>query len=374
MEMNTLIKNWADRTAYFYNVIAKELGDHAPAFYTQSPLLNLTCPPKVLVIGINPGSGGSYREQCNNPLWELNGNPMDGLHLIKGNPCWSEHKKWRYWKRLRQMFGEDNNPMDDENGYVVTNASFFATFKAKELNKNILKKTTPCSIELIDILKPQFILVLSGKSVLRTMAEVDEKTHYTQLFNSYSNVFIGDIHGVPCCGVSHPSAFMLSEERDLIRKVISQVYNKESIVRENYDGLLATINQRKNNPRLSNDVIFGLYKAIVVHDFPYECYENNDKCRRYDLRNGFQLTIACNSTTKAIAIRPKVYKGDKDIPYAGEIFNCLEKVGYVSAHSWLAIKHLNQLIFDDVNIEADRLVKEIIETIERVYQILPPTD
>jgi len=376
MEINNILAKWADRTATFYNEVAAQLGDNAPAFYTQSPLQNLVASPKVLIIGINPGSGGSYREQCNNDSWCLNGNQMDGFHLMTGNPFWPEHHKWLFWKRLRQMFDEWNNPLDDEGGYVVTNASFFATFKAKELNRDVLKKTMQCSLELIDILKPQLIIVLSGKSLLRTMSQVDKDIHYTRLFNSYSNVVVGEIHGVPCCGVPHPSASLLREERTIIKKMVTQVYNKEEIVKRDYESLLTAINQRKNNTAHPDNVIYDLYKAIVAHDFaPYICYEKHDKFRRYDLQNGLQLTVACNSGTKAIAIRPKDYKGEKDIdkmpiPHIGEIFNCLEQVGYISDPHWLAVKPLNRLLFDDTNIEADRLVKEVMETVGKINQIL----
>ena len=170
MEIYNILAKRADKTAVFYNEVATQLGDNAPAFYTQSPLHNIMASPKVLIIGINPGSDGSYKEQCNNDSWGLKGNQMDGFHLMKGNPFWLEHQKWLFWKRLRQIFDEGNNPLDNEGGYVVTNASFFATFNAKELNRDVLKKTMQCSLELIDILKPQFIIVLSGKILLRTIS------------------------------------------------------------------------------------------------------------------------------------------------------------------------------------------------------------
>lgn len=208
------------------------------------------------------------------------------------------------------------------------------------------------------------------------MSEVDKEIHYTRLFNSYSNVVVGNIHGVPCCGVPHPSASLLREERTLIKKVVTQVYNKEEFVKGDYESLLNIINERKNNSAHSDNVIYDLYKAIIAHDFaPYVCYEKHDKFRRYDLQNGLQLTIACNSSTKAIAIRPKDYKGEKDIdkmpiPHIGEIFNCLEEVGYISDPHWLAVKSLNRLLFDDVNIEADRIEKEVLETVGKINQIL----
>ena len=66
MEINNALAKWAERTTVFYNEVAARLGDDAPAFYTQSPLQNMMTSPKVLIIGINPGSGGSYKEQCNN--------------------------------------------------------------------------------------------------------------------------------------------------------------------------------------------------------------------------------------------------------------------------------------------------------------------
>ena len=152
--------------------------------------------------------------------------------------------------------------------------------------------------------------------------------------------------------------------------------SKEEFVKGDYESLLNIINERKNNSAHSDNVIYDLYKAIIAHDFaPYVCYEKHDKFRRYDLQNGLQLTIACNSSTKAIAIRPKDYKGEKDIdkmpiPHIGEIFNCLEEVGYISDPHWLAVKPLNRLLFDDVNIEADRIEKEVLETVGKINQIL----
>lgn len=181
---------------------------------------------------------------------------------------------------------------------------------------------------------------------------------------------------MPCCGVPHPSASLFREERILIKKVITQVYNNEEIVKDDYESLLTTVKQRKNNTAHSDNIIYDLYKAIIAHDFaPYVCYEKREKFRRYDLQNGFQLTVACNSGMKAIAVRPKDYKAKKDIdkipiPHIGEIFDCLEEVGYISTPHWLAVKPLNKLLFDNVEIEAERLVKEVMETVGKINQIL----
>ena len=87
------------------------------AFYTQSDLTNLYRTPEVMVVGINPGSEGTYKGQKENPNWGLDGKDMTGEQLLKGNYCkedngktsWENRTKWGYWSRLKNYFANINN-------------------------------------------------------------------------------------------------------------------------------------------------------------------------------------------------------------------------------------------------------------------------
>ena len=136
--MNTQLNTWAAKTAEAYDKIAHTY-NNAPAFYTQSDLTKINDSPSVLVMGINPGSGGTYQEQCKSEYWQLGGKPMDGTHLLKGNPSWSNRSDWAYWQRIYRLFDVDPHPLDYEADFIVTNATFFATPKAKKrLSRNLV--------------------------------------------------------------------------------------------------------------------------------------------------------------------------------------------------------------------------------------------
>ena len=92
MNIQEEIRKWADKTAKGYVSIANEYGEDAPGFYTQSDLTKIVTSPEVVVLGINPGSGGTYISQKGNPNWGLNGMDMNGEHLIQ-----------RSWGRFRSQ-------------------------------------------------------------------------------------------------------------------------------------------------------------------------------------------------------------------------------------------------------------------------------
>ena len=148
--------------------------------------------PHVFVMGINPGSGGTYKEQCESEYWQLGGKPMDGTHLLKGNPSWSKRFDWSYWQRIYRLFDSNPHPLDDGTDFIVTNATFFATPKAKNLLPQLLAETLPYTLELIEIARPRMIVVLSGNSLLKTIKAHCDATgwrlEYSQTFASLGNI------------------------------------------------------------------------------------------------------------------------------------------------------------------------------------------
>lgn len=182
MSIQKKLRNWSDKAAKGYVAIANEYGEEAPSFYTQSDLTKVSGSPDVIVLGINPGSDGLYREQKTKIGWELNGSDMDGEHLILGNyfkndgvSSWSNRNKWAFWNRLKAYFRDvkTGNPLDREEKFVVSNMSFFNSKKANQLSDDLLIKTIPYSLELITILTPRHILFLGGMGMVDKLKRVD---------------------------------------------------------------------------------------------------------------------------------------------------------------------------------------------------------
>lgn len=229
MDFKQALNEWADETANYYHKLAIENPKYNLAFYTQSDLTNIKENTELLILGINPGSTGSYTEQILNPYWGLDGK-MDGKHLLKGNPDWHEHKKWPYWNRLYKFFSikpEGENILDDDSQYILSNASFFNTKKAGDISNELLRKSLPMTIELINITKPKRIICLSGKDCfarIKAAIPSSESFEYEELFHS---IFIGNLNGIPCYAIPHPSAYLSDEHRTLIKNCLSCLFKYE---------------------------------------------------------------------------------------------------------------------------------------------------
>lgn len=234
--MQEELRKWADRTAKGYVAIANDLKDEAPSFYTQSDLTKITGTPEVIVLGINPGSVGSYISQKDNPNWGLNGKDMDGDHLILGNFCkndagnpnWSDRNQWPYWQRLRAYFKFvlPNNPLDNEEKFVVTNMSFFNSKKANYLSNKLLIKSIPYSLDLITILAPKKIVFLGGGGMLDKLNKVNRTKLFDLNYGMISpGIFKGQFNGIPFLAVPHPSAHLTSEYRQTVVDYITAFMN-----------------------------------------------------------------------------------------------------------------------------------------------------
>lgn len=178
--MNDLQKNllnWAEKTVKVY-VDYANAHDDAPAFYTQSPLNGITTSPELLIMGINPGSSGTYKEQKKiDSNWHLNGKDMTGEDLLRGNFCktgkdsnvsqWEHFWDFEYGKRVLRYLSKANiNPLICPEKYVLTNATFFATLQAKDI-QHVLPQTCMQTLKLIEILSPKKVIMLSGYNTAR---------------------------------------------------------------------------------------------------------------------------------------------------------------------------------------------------------------
>ncbi|WP_294480759.1 hypothetical protein [uncultured Bacteroides sp.] len=361
------LATWADNTAKGYVSIAKDLGDEAPSFYTQSDLTKLGQSPEVMILGINPGSGGTYIEQKANSNWDLNGADMDGAHLILGNYCkdansrpvWENRTKWNYWKRLRNYFRNvtEGNPLDDESKFVLSNISFFNTPKANQLSNELLLKSIPYSIELINIIKPKRIVFLSGKNTLGKLYAISRvsKDFLLEFHEVCNGIYEGIFEGIPCLGVPHPSAHLTSYDRMRVTLSIADFMNNDDVKTEYNMAEFETI--KNHTISFSKDVVLRTVSAKLNDSF--EMSECKEKLYRFYLNDIIECTITA-SEKGYVAIRHINYNkkkkyGESSYLKEEEYRTKLGKLGFdATNHVWLGKK-----LFSSYGSSNEEIVKYI---------------
>lgn len=217
-ELQAKLKAWATDAMKHYVRIATTDDNNADlAFYNQSDMTKLTANPKLCIVGINPGSSGSFTSQRTNPNWTyLYNNIISPEHILKGNYCheegkpsyWDIHKTWKYWNGLKRYFANTSllKVLDEDDSILVTNASFFNTPKANAISNELLCKTLPDTLRLIDITSPEAIVFLSGKACFGRLSRLSKLGICDFEFkNVVENIFIGKLNGRTCIGVPHPT-------------------------------------------------------------------------------------------------------------------------------------------------------------------------
>lgn len=194
------LRDWAERTAKGYAAIAKETGESGLGLYRLPDLSKLDAAPDVMVVGINP----SVKETC------------------------EAREEWGYWKRLKGYFSKvkKGNPLEDESRFVLCSLSFFATKRVNSLSDDVLKKTLPYTIELINIVKPKRVVFLGGKRIFEKMEKAGKVNEDFLLeyfpVKGVEDCFIGEIEGIRCLGVPYPSARLSAAKRKSIMTYVAK--------------------------------------------------------------------------------------------------------------------------------------------------------
>ena len=198
------IRDWAEKTFAFY---IEEDKKQNKGFYTQSPLNNITSNPEIIVMGINPGSDGAFNKD------------FSVEEFLKGNIEWDKHRNWKYTQRIEYFLMkwlEDRAEeiFSDDNQIIYINASCFQTSKASALGYDLLQKSLPHTIKLIELLKPKLLLCFSAKKFFCIEKSIER-------INLTDDIILGTIGNIPIIGVPHPSARLTSAKREYIRQVIA---------------------------------------------------------------------------------------------------------------------------------------------------------
>lgn len=235
--MQTKLLNWAKETYQTYSALVDK---YDIGFYNQTPLGDLQEPVKVVVMGINPGSGGSFSNmRDNNPDWGFDKLGEKYRHLIRGNITWQkEHTKWRYWNNVMNLLSKAYPDIreKEEKECVFTNATFFNTPKAQDVFEGLYNKTLPCTINLIDILSPEMVINLSPNNFNRMSAALGSDFRYVEVF--YRRLMLGRYKGILFVSVYHPSARYSNAYKDLVQKSLVLIQEKRTREIEEISSLL----------------------------------------------------------------------------------------------------------------------------------------
>ena len=389
MNVQEEIVKWAEKTVREYHEIASRKEVNL-AYYTQSDLSLISEEPELMIVGINPGSGGTYKEQCENKNWSyLYNNNQDQNHLLKGNYCreegkpssWENHRKWGYWKGLKRCLSQTNlnEIIEDDSKIIVTNASFFSTKKADGISDSLLKMTFPYTLDLINITNPKHLIFLSGKNCFERLFNWSRTSENIQFEYKKvcGNIYVGVLNGKLCIGIPHP-AYKTSEELNLVASIIPFLFSItnykdidiESICKECTEQIKKyeeRIHNKKRQIKIS-DVRILVEK--VISECNLEAYE--EKNHRYKLNNQYGITIT-DKEKGYIAIRHIDYdnKGydknqDKEVLKLKEILN--GRNYNISVNALIGKKVFSQFGNNDNDI-IEGICKEIKELKEVILKL-----
>lgn len=389
MNVQEEIVKWAEKTVREYHEIASRKEVNL-AYYTQSDLSLISEEPELMIVGINPGNGGTYKEQCENKNWSyLYHNNQDENHLLKGNYCreegkpssWENHRKWRYWNGLKRCLSQTklNAIIEDDSKIIVTNASFFSTPKADEISDSLLVETIPYTLNLINITAAKHLIFLSGKKCFERLLNLSRTSENIQFEYKKvcGNIYVGVLNGKLCIGIPHP-AYKTSEELNLVASIIPFLFSItnykdidiESICKECTEQIKKyeeRIHNKKRQIKIS-DVRILVEK--VISECNLEAYEEKD--HRYKLNNQYGITIT-DKEKGYIAIRHIDYdnKGydknqDKEVIKLKEILN--GRNYNISVNAWIGKKVFSQFGNNDNEI-IEGICKEIKEIKEVILKL-----
>ena len=144
-----------------------------------------------------------------NDDWGFNKLGEEYRHLIRGNVSWQEeHTEWCYWCITMRLLSQAYPGIKENEAKecVFTNAAFFNTLKAEELDKykGLYKETLPCTLKLIEILSPEMVLNLAPNNFNRMRSTLGSDFEREEVFGR--SLMLGRYKGILFVGIYHPSA------------------------------------------------------------------------------------------------------------------------------------------------------------------------
>ena len=304
MNIKEKLNDWAKETVEVYKKQSTEIG-----FYTQTPLSiflkdNIQN-PDLLILGINPGSGGGIRRNTGTEL--LKGNPcfegMDSDRIIKNMSEEKDNNKnrkgWALWHRVNNMLKFSNNEdhkkiLRNLDRFVLSNMIFFGTEKENQIPNIKREECAKQTIELISILQPKVVLLLGSQS-RKLFDRVSENKLEVLVPNSMYHCMSGKSHVL---AIKHTAYYYSSIEMELIGKTIGYILdhqdetmNSETIRDSSLKADIIRFEERQNIAQLPHDNnLYSLSKRIIAKGcnkridsylkYEYYCMGNNGYYRK----------------------------------------------------------------------------------------------
>ncbi|MDI9868234.1 hypothetical protein [Flectobacillus roseus] len=372
--MKQELAKWADSTANLYHDLAQKKPDFDKAFYSQSNLNDLEQRPELLILAINPGSGGSYTDQVTNSLWTgwgLDGK-MDGTALLKGNPTWDTRDTWPFWQRLKSILrrGEIESIIQDKSKFVLSNLTLFSSVQAKDLPKlpsECIQKT----IELINILQPKKILCLGISDCIEPLKKEGKFT--TEMLLPNNLLSFGKYQHIPIYSIKHPASRYNNEEMNLVGKCLKYLFDNPNNtdvrvqIEKIFSGEIEAVKNRKVTESVDKEIRIEV-KEKIHERLEKEGFINYEvkNLERYSISDDIMVSVT-QTGVGYVGIRHKNFSlkyTEKEYPYQEKFMDFLQKEsGFINNTNdvWLGVKHFSQYGYS-----ADQIISNIIEDIKRI--------
>lgn len=375
------LEKWAKETVEVYKKQSTEIG-----FYTQTPLSiffkdNIQ-KPDLLILGINPGSGGGIRRNTGTEL--LKGNPyfegMDSDRIIKNMSEEKDNNKnrkgWALWHRVNNMLKFSNNEdhkkiLRNLDRFVLSNMIFFGTEKENQIPNIKREECAKQTIELISILQPKVVLLLGSQS-RKLFDRVSENKLEVLVPNSMYHCMSGKSHVL---AIKHTAYYYSSIEMELIGKTIGyildhseEIINKECIyasyIKE--DIICFEESQMANQPKRKAKMDSTRIIELIITS-PYFQLTQIEK-ENYSLSKNLMIRIT-KTGNGYLAIRHKNY----DVQYPNSKYDFTERYRNILMEKgwncdtpvWLGKK-----LIKDYGCKDDEIVTKIVSEINDIVELV----
>ena len=282
--------------------------------------------PELLIIGLNPGSEASYKNQQENPNWEFKDGKMTTERLLKGNPFIAEKEEWKIFRGLNRI--PFIKQAVDSNNYCFMNYVYFGTSDFNKIKEH--SKAIEVCIELtkkfIEIIKPKHIIVL-GLEGIESISKIEK----TLLKGKSKRLLVqgGDLFGKQVLAISHPSYAVSATEYEAIDTNIKEFYEEKPLTPFTFKPNVTTIDVDKLNNLLAGALNFKLRgKDTQVYEAQVKGVSDDILDFRIDLRKP-PVYLSFRSLGPKELKNKEVYKNTFKEPFSLEV------------NAWFVEKFLN---------------------------------
>jgi len=253
MDIQNELRVWAEHVVKKYDPVAKTENS---SYYTQSNLKKIKRSPQVLILGINPGSSGNYKE-------------IDPETFLGGNQFFSPKVNWHIWNGLKKIFraGGIENFLENEEDFVFSNIYHFDTPKANQLLTKIKNDYEYIELtkELIQKLNPTMVICLGKDDSMKKLI----KSPKTLIDDE--ELLYGEINSIPVYGIPHTSKYYTNEESTMLGEVLASLCKKEilpkkSEISNRFKDVIKSFKDRKEQikpDKIINSMIEDSFKKFV---------------------------------------------------------------------------------------------------------------